>query len=218
MANSSNSLFNSLRNSKIRYDEDKVRSSLVVIRYAKSTRITSAHKKNILYSLSDIIVKNVNNFFNLIRHADECRKLHEKDDIVGECYVILEKCIAKFDIARNKNFFWYYNKALSMGLFRLAKRVYKPDIFFKDFSLVYGHQGATPTSHIQQALDPLILKIKFTEEEQMYLQSKMDDERINEFLTRTGLPRAVYTRLGKQVKEKLQDYYDEFKSEPSISY
>jgi hypothetical protein len=206
------SLFNTLRNSQVRYDEDNVRRSLVVIRHAKSSRLINAHKENIMMALSQIIVKNVNNFFNLVRHTEECRLLHEKDDIVGECYMMLEKCLQKFDINRNKNFFWYYNKSLSMGLFRLAKRVYKKDVYFKDFSDLYGGENKLMHNKIQQALDPMIMRIDFSPEQIEYLESKINDEKIGDFLSRTGVQRTVYTRLGKEVKVKLQSYYDDFRS------
>lgn len=214
----STSLFTMLRNSKERYDEDKVRKSLIIIKSVKNTRLADRHKEFVMFSLSDIIVKNVNNFFNLIKHVEECRLLHEKDDIVAECYVIMQKCMDNFDVKRNKNFFWYYNKSLSMGLFRMTKRMYKTNIYFKDFADMYGGENRLMQQSTQQALDPLIMNVDFTPEELDYLQSKLNDEKITDYLIRTNFTRTLYYRVERDVKFKLKRHYDEYKSEPVIAY
>lgn len=200
------SLYTQLKNSSIRYDEDKVKNCLIVIRNSKNDKLVEKSKMLIYNSLSNIIVKNVNNFFNLIKRVEAHRVLHERDDIVTECYVILNKCIKNFDVNSGKNFFFYFNKALSLGLHRLAKKNYKDDIYFNDYDVVHKFETNTFSN---VALDPVMLdNVKFTLEHTEYIDSRLADEKINDFISRKGITRTAYYKIVNEVKSILSHIYE----------
>ena len=144
----STTLFNSLMRSSTQYDEVKIKKSIIVLRRTHSLKVLEGRKNYIYQALAIIIVKNVNNFFNLVKDIPKENVIHCKDDIVVECYIILNKCIEKFNLDNpDWAFHFYFNKALSHGLFRFKNKHYRPGKFNVNYDDVSAYENRTFTKN-----------------------------------------------------------------------
>lgn len=187
---------------KSKYSEQLIRRSIRVIRNSTTKRTIDRHKLYIIDVLSPIIVKNVNNFFNLLKDVESHQILHEKDDIVAECYIILDNCIRKYSLGReDSKFYWYCNKSFSIGLFRLKDKIYKMkgynSVDFSDVSL-HNQKGFSHTM-----THPLLLGKNFSDKEILLMQSKIEDEKIQDFCKKIDISRTEYYKILRNVKVKV---------------
>lgn len=198
--------------SKKRYNETLIRRSILVIRNSTSHRTIERHKLFIIDALSPIIIKNVNNFFNLLKDLESHQILHEKDDIVAECYIILDKCIQNYCIdpsdkryRDDSKFYWYCNKSFSIGLFRLKGKVYQMkgynSVDFSDINL-HNREGFSHTM-----VHPLLLGKNFSDKEILLMQSKIEDEKIQDFCKKIDISRTEYYKVLKSIKAKVNKQY-----------
>lgn len=205
---SSDSLYRRLSNSKTKYSEKLVRRSIVIIRNSTNEQLVKKHKDFIFDCLSKIIVKNINNFFNLIKNIDKGYVIHEKDDIVIECFIILDKCIEKFNLTmKDKKFYFYYNKSLSQGLYRLKEKNYgvKQNKYKHiDVNDVVNFDKTTFT-HIKSY--PLFLNKNFTNKEILLMQSKLGEEKIEFFCKKVEISHNEYYKILRSIKSKIDKKY-----------
>jgi hypothetical protein len=203
----SNLLYSELIKNRIPYDDKEVRKSITIIRKLKHLEKYDKYKMLIYNSLSDITIKGVNNFFGkIIAHVKKEDILHTKDDIVLECYCILDKCIENFDLTKeDKQFFFYYNKSVSFGLIRIKDRRYK----FQDCSNVKFEDISSFKDELSSKdVDLMILDSVFSEQEKRLIKSRMDDEDIEEYLEREGILSSEYFKLLKEIKSKFLQNFD----------
>jgi len=200
-------MYNQLLQKKIKYNEKLVRRSIIVVRHSTNRRTSDKHKMFLTYSLSSIIVKNVNNFFNLLKDVDKVYIIHEKDDIVAECYVMLNKCIENFNVRMtDKKFYFYFNKSLSTGLWRLKEKVYNKNktMGMSDFSEIAKYEQSTFTHNNQY---PLLLQKNFSDREILIMQSKIDEEKIADCCKKLEITRGEYYKILLTIKSKINRKY-----------
>ena len=63
--------------------------------------------------MKDIVKKNIANYLNLLNNT-EAKDMPDRDELVADCYIIFDKCLEKYIIKGNYNFYFYYNKSLSI--------------------------------------------------------------------------------------------------------
>ncbi len=201
-------LYRQLRSSSNKYSEKKIRRSIIIIRNSSNKRLIEKQKRIIFDCVGKMILKNVNNFFNLIKDIENGHVIHERDDIVIECYLIVDKCIEKFDLLEKKyKFYFYVNKSLGQGLFRLKEKNYG----FKTGK--YSHKS------VEELVDrdektfcyiknyPLFLEKNFTNKEILLMQSKLQEEKIEDFCKKIEITKSEYYRLLKRIKSKIDKNY-----------
>lgn len=106
------------------YSNKEVIKCLIIIKKSNNQRSIDKAKIKLLDQLHQIITKNIDNFFNMIKNIDK-EPIHTKDDMVGESYIVLQNCIGLFQIKKGKYFFWYYNKALTRAFIRVMEKNYQ---------------------------------------------------------------------------------------------
>lgn len=200
-------LYKDLQRKSIQYSEQGVRRSIVVIRISKNKRLLDKHKEFLLRSCSTIIVRNVNNFFNLIQNVESGQKIHTQDDIVMECYIILNNCVEKFDLELESKFYFYLNKSLAQGLHKIIEKNYDKkfgrDVYL-DINVVCNYKQE---SFSVNDSNPLLLDKNFTKSEVLLMQSKIQEEQPESFCGKLGITRNEYYNLLKSIKNKLEMNY-----------
>lgn len=206
--NDNNTLYKFLNTCNIKYSEKNIRRSIIVIRITTNERLRNKHKDFIFQSVSKIIVRNVNNFFNLIQDIEKGHVIHEKDDIVNECFVILQNCIDKFNLTNKSfKFYFYLNKACSQGLYRLKEKHYcnkSNKHQYNDVNDILNFDSSTFTSSSSY---PLFLDKNFTKKEILLMQSKLDEEKIEDFCKKIEISKNEYYKILKNIRVKIQKNY-----------
>lgn len=201
-------LYRSLLDSKVKYSEKMVRRSLIVIRHSSNERLVEKHKRFIFECSCKIIVRNTNNFFNLIKNVECGQVIHEKDDIVNECFLIMNKCLSKFNLKEKKyKFYFYVNKSISQGLYRMKERNYglsTGKYSYINAGDVVEYEKKTFT-HINNY--PLFLEKNFSNKEILLMQSKLQEEKIEDFIIKAEITKSEYYRILKSVKSKIGKKY-----------
>jgi hypothetical protein len=199
----STTLYNSLQKAGVPYDEREVIKSIIVIRKSSNLKLLEKHKNYMYNALGTIIIKNVNNFFNMVKELPKELVIHTKDDIVIECYIILTRCINKFDITR-PDFFFYYNKSLSHGLYRFKNKNYKEKNFTVNYDDVSAYEQKTFT---KQDFNPLLLNENFTDLELHLIDSKTNGTSVDTFIKQANITRVIYFNTLKSIKDKIDKHY-----------
>jgi hypothetical protein len=163
--------------------------------------VSDKHREYIFKSMSGIIIKNVNNFFNLIKGVDNSLIIHEKDDIVSECYLILNKCIEKFDISlKDSKFYFYYNKALSSGLYRIQERTYHGR--YENVCITELNRKSNKV-HTLQPSNPLLLDLSFSENEILLINSRVEQISMKDFCLNNNISKVEYNNMLSNIKDKI---------------
>lgn len=201
------SLYSVLQKSKVAYNNRFIRKCLIICKYSTRESVRSRHKRYIYESVGSLTLKNVNNFFNLIRGVEKHLVLHEKDDIISECYLILDKCIEKFDLTeKDKKFYFYYNKSLIFGLMRIKKKQYNNKLNYQcvDFCDIESFDKRTQN---EMQNHPLFLRNNFTDKEILLIQSKLEEEKIDNFCKKLGITKKEYYDTFNSIKKKINKKY-----------
>lgn len=201
-------IYRNLCESKTKYSEKLIRKNIILIRYSSNQKLITKSKKIIFDCVSKIVVKNVNNFFNLIKDIETRHVIHEQDDIVSECFVVVDKCICKFNMNEKRyKFYFYLNKSLSQGLYRLKEKNYSVK------TSKYSYISASDVVDYDQRTFhyiknyPLFLDKNFTNKEILLMQSKLQEEKIDDFCKKVEMTKGEYYRILKSVKIKIQKNY-----------
>ncbi len=200
--------YRKLCRTKAKYSERIIRRSIIIVRLSSNQRLVDKHKKIIFDCVAKMVIKNTNNFFNLIKDIEKGHVIHEQDDIISECFIIVDKCIVKFNLADKRfKFYFYLNKSLSQGLYRLKEKNYgasKQKYSFVDASEVVDYE---PSTFCFIKNYPLFLDKNFTNKEILLMQSKLQEEKIDDFCSKTEITKSEYYRILKSVKKKIEKNY-----------
>lgn len=206
------SLFDEINAQKQPYDDRKAVQLILKIRHNKSPAKVERYKRDLFFLMGTIVVKNVNNFFKIIRQSNVPFRniLHDKDDITVECYVSLEKCFETFDVNKGFAFYWYFNKTLQRNLFRIASKSYLVNQKGIDYSEKEDVPEAVLDSLLisnqkQDFVDFYISKLNLSEDEKKWLLHKLElKESVNDFCLRLDITKGQYYKLKESVTEKAQ--------------
>ena len=185
-----------LVNHQDNYQPRDVLKSIIVCIRCKDALLIQKHKLSLFLKLGKITIKNINNIFFLNKDMKQ-NGLYTNDDLVNECYMIMEYCLKSFDWKRKTEFFWFYNKALTRGLVRLFERHCKnmrDTQKLEDVRIVVNPQ--------QQFLGYYLDKYKCKGMEKIILLSKVNNEKKKELMQRTRLTELQYRKHVNNLKEK----------------
>lgn len=195
------------------YEENYVKKC--VIWWSRGIKESDKRRaKDFLYNVfSRIIVKNINNYFNLLQKVNaESKNQYTHDDMVSECYLILETCVNKCKLSKCRSFMWYFNKSLSHGFYRKAEKIRKRGAYFvnqknADINL-YDSMGFYKEKEHEILLDDFGLK-GF---ERQYLLSVKTGETSKDFKQKFKMDNSRFNQLVSSVRKKLKQHYEEINS------
>ena len=170
-------------------------------------------KEELFVAMSKIVLKGINNFFSLLRKNEypEGRIIHTEEDIMNECWIVLDNCIANLKIDKIKYFSFYYNSALNRYMFRYFKKNYMKSsstIENTDENEKYILNNLPSKTHT----DTLSIDLsKFTELELEVINFKHSGGKLKEFLAANDARKAIasqdYYAALESVKRKLISLY-----------
>jgi len=201
------SLFDNLvKHSQDQYDAKKVSQSLLKIKYSENQNLKEKLKLEIYYSQAKLIVKAVNNFFSLLKNISGEKVIHTKEDIAGECYIVMSKCIENLEPKNLKKFHFYLNTSLNRAMFRLYQKQYQKHFVVlsnnQDTEIIMANNGYDD----QFDLTSVDLK-DFSVIEIEVIKFKFSGEKLSVFLKQMKFTNIDFQYHLDSVKEKLIDLY-----------
>lgn len=196
------------KNSEYTYDNKRINRLIIRCKRTADERKTRQYKKELFIALSKIIVKAVNNFFNLIKDIDENKVVHTKEDISSECFYIMNKCVESLKISALHKFCFYLNTSLNRGIYRLYEKNYKKhfNVIRNSFETENILNNRCYTHHFD--CSEIDLKC-FTEDELMFIKFKISGQKLNLFLKRNKMLATTYYEISESVVSKLKSLYGE---------
>lgn len=195
-----------LKNSEYSYDTKKVSRLIIKIKRTSDERIKQECKEELFISLSKIIVKAINNFFNLIKDISPEKILHTKEDLCSECFMVTDNCIEKLQLSQMKLFYFYLNTSLNRRVFRLYEKNYK-----KHFSVINNSdesESLIVNKSYNHHFDNMTIDLQgFTEQEIEFVKFKLSGQKLNIFLKKQKMLPSVYYEINNSVIEKLKILY-----------
>lgn len=190
------------------YDKHEVLKNIIRCKKSSNIRLVQKSKLKIFTSLNGVIIKNIENFYVLVRGYKDI--MHTRDDLVSESFLILDNCVDKFQIKKGTAFFWYYNKSLTWRMQRIIERQY-----YKHRHAERVEEGeeyrikAHSISHVDFN-EFYFDKFGVTEEERRLISSKMAREKIKDFIENNDdMTWNKYFKNLASVKVKLKPLTDE---------
>jgi hypothetical protein len=154
--------------------------------------------------MSKIVVRNINNYVSLVNNSPVTEKCHKKEEMQAECFIVLENCIENFKMNKGYCFYFYYNKSLSRNFFRYFKKRYQEKDKSEKYMTEKKYTAERSSTYSEVDLDLLISNIKFDEEEEELVRSKIKKESKDDFIEKhEGFNTAKYYSTLKRVKGKI---------------
>lgn len=192
------------------YNNAQVIRCVIICKKSTNLKAVEKGKLDLFKMMHKIIVKNIDNFFYLTRnHTKEI--FHTKDDLISECFIVLQKCLKNFDRKRNKDFFWYFNKSLTRAMLRIVDKNYNKHLMVD--SVPQNHEDFMFISSDNDGIDFTdfyLEKLNFTVDEKRVVNSKLMKEKVSDFLEQNGdITWNKYFKCLGSIKEKLKPLIDD---------
>lgn len=191
------------------YDNKMCERLIHFIQITKNEHFKRKTKEMVFKMMKDVVRKNVSNYLNLLRNTNQ-ENIPTRDEVIANSFIMFDKCVEKFACGKNYNFYFYFNKTLSRGFFRM----YQKELVRNNNTVVQvTEKAATITNGIDDDVDLHILveTIGLTSVEQRICYSKLRYEKSSEFLAKnkdvtsveyTSALHSVKAKIAKMVKNK----------------
>lgn len=200
--------YDSLSKDTLSHDNEAIKKYIIICKHSKDQDEINKNKILLFRRVAFVTLKQVDNFFFLSRNFNR-GIFHTKDEIVTECFLVLDRCIKGYDWKKNKtNFYFFYNKAVSRELWRLYNKRYIKhcncvDIKEEHSNLLSCHQNN------DDLLEFYYKTAEFTDKEILIVKSKLKKERRKEFVKdNKGFTNKLYQSLVNSIKQKINKLKD----------
>lgn len=188
------------------YSSRKINKYIAIIKFSTKEIRTRSFKNLVFKMMKDIVKKNVNNYIKLLQNSG-IKEIPEKDELISECYIIFDKCLGKFEISKNNNFYFYYNKSLSRYFFRNYQKEVNKNNAIEITDSVFMFNSNLQSRNEHDELDLILKNIGLTSLEIQICYSKINGQKAVEFLEKnTEITSVQYTKSIKRIKEVLIDF------------
>ena len=181
-----------------------VNKCIAIIRFSKDEKRSKAFKNLVFKMMKDIVKKNICNYLNLLQNTYRKDTLPDIDELIADCYIIFDKCLEKYIIGKNYNFYFYFNKSLSRNFFRdyqkELQRSNRVEITEVLETVNHGfHDNREPDT-----TELLMEQMYFDEVERRICRSRMLGQKTSEFLEENpDVSSGQYSKCLKHIKEIL---------------
>lgn len=166
-----------------KYKRKFINACILRIRFGRrSEKTVRGYKTYIFKAMKGIVEKNIYNYMSLL-NGSPCREVPKYDEILAECYIIFDNCLAKFKITKTHNFYFYFNKALSRNFYRkYDKEVNFPNTeLTEEITVVHPKLSYSPHLDTEEVL---FRNLGLTKFEMRVCRSRLKGERSTEFIKR----------------------------------
>lgn len=187
------------------YNKKLVERFIYIIQNSEGKR--AAVFKNLVFKMmKDIVIKNVNNYLNLLS-ATSIAQLPERDEVISDCYIIFDKCVDGYKVNNGYNFYFYFNKSLSRNFFRNYTKEQKRgnSHMLIDEEMTYDlNFRVRPVSN---TVEILVEHLGFNEQKRRLIKSKIDKQTMTEFLKENpDMTRTQYLQIVEEIQERIQEF------------
>lgn len=186
------------------YNKKLVERFIYIIQNSDGKR-AAAFKNLVFKMMKDIVIKNVNNYLNLLS-ATSIAQLPERDEVISDCYIIFDKCVDGYKVNNGYNFYFYFNKSLSRNFFRNYTKEQKRgnSHMLIDEEMTYDlNFRVRPVSN---TVEILVEHLGFNEQERRLIKSKIDKQTMTEFLKENpDMTRTQYLQMVEEIQERIQE-------------
>lgn len=188
------------------YNVPLVEKSIKIIQTSTNSRRIQAFKTLVFKMMKDVVKKNISNYLNLLRGID-LRDTPERDELVADCFIIFNKCVNKFIVDKGYNFYFYFNKSLSRNFFReYYKKTQRTNVTVDITDVTMITNKSFHVKESQGSVDLLLDTLKFTDLEKRICISKINEQKISDFLkANKGVTNSQYARCLKVIKAKITE-------------
>ena len=172
------------------------------IRYGRRKPMTiRGYKMYIFKAMKDIVEKNIQNYLNLL-NGSPCRDIPEYNEVLSECYIVLDKCLEKYKVSKYNDFYYYFNKALSRNFYRC----YQKEVNFPKSELTDVIEITHPklSKEDSDSVELLLHNLNFTDFEKVVCRSKLNGEKGAEFLRKNKeITQKQYNEAMNKIRKAL---------------
>lgn len=184
-----------------------VNRCIAIIRYSPSPRRQRAYKNLVFKMMKDVVKKNIRNYLNLLSSTDT-EDLPTKDELVANSYVIFDKCLDKYVLKKNYNFYFYFNKSLLRNFYKDYRQEYRRTS--TSVEVTETLESVNPGFHDYSEPDTtelLLTHLNLSELEKDICRSRLKEQKTSEFLAeRPDVTSSQYSSALKRIKEVLLLY------------
>ena len=194
-----------------KYKRKFINACILRIRYGRRKEHTiRGYKTYIFKSMKTIIEKNICNYINLL-NGSPCRQMPEYDEILSECWLVFDDCLAKYKVAKNNNFYFYFNKALSRRFYKYYCKEMNYNNTDMTDAIMTVHPKLNYTPHLDTE-EVIYHNLHLTKFEQRVCRSKLKGEKVSEFLKRNrSCTHSKYQKALDKIKRLLRQAVNENK-------
>lgn len=187
-----------------------VNKCISIIRYSKDERRVRAYKNLVFKMMKDIVKKNICNYLNLLQNT-EMKDMPDKDELIADCYIIFDKCLEKYVIKKNYNFYFYFNKSLSRNFYRDYQKEFQRSNNHVEVSEALESVNKGFHDYREPDTTELLMEhLGLDELEKRICRSRMLGQKTSEFLKENPeVTNGQYSRCLKRIKEVLQTSEEE---------
>ena len=191
------------------YKAKFVNKCIAIIKYSSNEKRVNAYKNLVVKMMKDVVKKNVANYLNLLKNT-ETKNIPDRDGVVADCYIIFDKCLQKYIVKPNYNFYFYFNKSLSRNFYRSYQKELQRSNGHVEISEALETSNKGFHDHRQPDTTELLLEqLGFDELEKRICRSRMSGQKSSEFLKENeDITSSQYLRCLKRIKEILMVYQD----------
>jgi len=161
----------------------EIKKRILVRKWEKES---SDLKFELFNMMSKVVVKNINNYMNLAYNSPVTDECYDRDEMIGESWVILDNCIDKFKAKPKWCFYFYYNKALGRNFYRMFFNTVQRLDKHRKYSSEKINTSETKSRNGNHSLDLLIEQLNLTDQEEVVLRSKLNNEKKAVFLEKNS--------------------------------
>lgn len=196
---------------------DRKKASLLVLKsksfgephkdkYEEAKRQNRINKNRFeLFNLmSKIVVKNINNYLKLTTNSSAKEESYTAEEMQNEAFLIMIRCIEKFNLKNGNCFYFYLNKAYSRAFYKMSfQSVRNKNNFEKVAANIIYRQPRHTNEHY--SMDLLIHQMKLDEFETIVLNSKLLGQSKQDFLELNKVfTSSKYQKCNLKIKSIMQ--------------
>lgn len=188
---------------QFKYKAAVVNRFIQIIRTCDDPLRVAAYKSLVFRMMGSIILKNIANYINLL-NGSNLPDIPTRDEAIADCYTMYDKCLDKYVIDNDANFYFYFNKSMARNFYTM----YKKNLRARHSDMSSGIEAAHPgmrTVEDVNGVEVIFTSFNFTELECRITRSRMAGQRKSEFLRdNTDVTENDYNRSLLRMKKILK--------------
>ena len=175
------------------------------IRYGHRNENTiNGYKLYIFKMMHNVVNKNIYNYIRLL-NSTSISEIPSQDELITECYIMMDKCILKFKIGNKNLFYYYFNKSLSRNFYRKYQKILKEKKVELTPELIVVHPKLRDNSEIY-TVELLMSNLRFDDIEKKICRSRLKGQRTSDFLKENNITNSRYMHSLAHIKNMIRYY------------